>query len=223
MDAETVARFLYEDILMNYGGCYEIISDRGSALLAEATKIFEQMQQIRHHASTAYHPQTNGMVERMHATLGSAITKLSDGERERWDEFLPQTLFSIRVRTHAVTKHSPFYLLYGMHPRLPGDTRPPRPLVPLDELEQLENREEIVARTFDELGLARKAAYERSKAQARRMKAYQDERRGIEDPSQTHAFGVGDMVKMKHHEKEKFEFNWKGPYYVTRLGPPGTY
>ena len=81
----------------------------------------------------------------------------------------------------------------------------------------------MIARTFDELGLARKAAYERSKAQARRMKEYQDERRGIEDPSQKHAFGIGDMVRMKYHEKEKFEFNWKGPYYITRLGPPGTY
>jgi transposase InsO family protein len=120
MDADTVADFLYHDILVNYGAPYEIISDRG--LLAESLQSYEKLQMIRHGASTPYHPQTNGMVERMHSMLRAAITKLSDGSPDRWDEFLPQALFSIRVRTHAVTKFSPFYLMYGVHPRIPMDT-----------------------------------------------------------------------------------------------------
>ncbi|KAH9270477.1 hypothetical protein BASA83_007478 [Batrachochytrium salamandrivorans] len=32
----------------------------------------------------------------------------------------------------------------------------------------------------------------------------------------------GDMVKMKHHERLKLEFRWKGPYHVD-VGHPGTY
>jgi hypothetical protein len=34
LDADTLAEFLYNDILLNYGAPYEIISDRGSSLLA---------------------------------------------------------------------------------------------------------------------------------------------------------------------------------------------
>ncbi|KAH6597129.1 hypothetical protein BASA50_004670 [Batrachochytrium salamandrivorans] len=32
-----------------------------------------------------------------------------------------------------------------------------------------------------------------------------------------------DMVKMKHHERLKLEFRWKGPYHVVDVGHPGTY
>ena len=39
----------------------------------------------------------------------------------------------------------------------------------------------------------------------------------------THFFEEGDMVKIKHHDKKKFEFKWRGPYHIVRLGHPGTY
>ncbi|KAH9270622.1 hypothetical protein BASA83_007224 [Batrachochytrium salamandrivorans] len=57
-------------------------------------------------------------------TMGHAITTLTQGRPDRWDEYLQQTVFALRVRKHAVTKQSPFYLLYGVHPRLPGDDGP---------------------------------------------------------------------------------------------------
>jgi transposase InsO family protein len=164
MDANTVAEFLYDEILMNYGAPFEIITDRGSAFLSEAFVNFEKLQGIRHFASTPYHPQTNGMVERMHSMLGHAITTFTEGKPERWDEYLKQSIFAIRVRTHVVTKKSPFYLLYGVLPRLPGDTDPPpSSLQPLDELETLEAQGEFMARSFEHLGMDRRAAYERSK------------------------------------------------------------
>ena len=109
MSSDTVAAFLYHEILMHYGAPYEIISDRGSSLLAENIKSYEELQKIRHKASTPYHPQTNGMVERMHATLGACITKLCDSHADRWDEFLPAAVFALRVREHAVTKYSPLW------------------------------------------------------------------------------------------------------------------
>ncbi|KAL1956619.1 hypothetical protein VTO42DRAFT_6966 [Malbranchea cinnamomea] len=56
-------------------------------------------------------------------TLGRMLTKYLVGKPTRsWDEYLPQALFATRVRLHAVTKISPFYLLYGFHPRIPSDT-----------------------------------------------------------------------------------------------------
>ncbi|KAH9263639.1 hypothetical protein BASA83_012948 [Batrachochytrium salamandrivorans] len=30
-------------------------------------------------------------------------------------------------------------------------------------------------------------------------------------------------ANMKHHDRQKLEFNWKGPYHVVDVGHPGTY
>lgn len=219
INSATVAQFLYE-ILMNYGSPHEIITDRGSSFLSEGLKEFERIQQIRHYASTPYHPQTNGMVERMHAMLGHALTTLTDGFPDRWDEYLAQTVFSLRVRIHAVTKQSPFYLLYGVHPRIPGDTNPlESSMAPLDEIEELEKRGEIIARTFEEMGDSRRAAFERSKMQAELMR----KRNNLDPDAPDYYFKVGDWVKLKNHTAQKFEFDWKGPYVIVDVGFPGTY
>jgi hypothetical protein len=210
MTQETVIKFLYEDVL----------TDRGKSFLAGAVQEFIDRQQIKHLPSAPYHPQTNGMVERMHSMLGHAITTLTESRPDRWDEFLNQSLLALRVRTHAVTKYSPFYLLYGVHPRLPGDPRPPpSTMQPLDELEELEYRREFTARTLDDLGQSRAAAYQRSILQADKMKA----RLNLDPDAPDHYFSEGDMVKLKHHDKTKFEFKWKGPYYIAKLAHPGTY
>lgn len=216
---ETIASFLY-GLIIQYGSPYELISDRAKVNLSKSIKNFESKNRIKHLASTPYHPQTNGMVERMHSMLGHALTTLTNGKSERWDEYLPQTLFALRTRTHAVTKYSPFYLLYGVHPRLPGDTDPPRSdMMPLDEVERMEERNEFVARNMDELGLARGAAYLRSKAQAERI----IRKHNLDENSSDYYFKPGDWVKMKNHNYSKFEYDWKGPYMIDQIGFPGTY
>ncbi|KAH9264425.1 hypothetical protein BASA83_012125 [Batrachochytrium salamandrivorans] len=88
MTEGTVAKFLYE-LMMTYGAPFEIISDRGKSFLAEGIDLFERQNAIRHMATTPYHPQTNGMVER-HAMLGHGLTTMVSGRRDRWDEYLPK-------------------------------------------------------------------------------------------------------------------------------------
>ncbi|KAH9246267.1 hypothetical protein BASA81_016188 [Batrachochytrium salamandrivorans] len=103
----------------------------------------------------------------MHAMLGHGLTTLVHGKRDRWDEYLPQVLLALRTRTHAVTGFSPFFLLFGIHPRLPTDETPPRnTLAPLDEIERMEENSEFIARNLEEVGQARSAANVRTKAQS---------------------------------------------------------
>jgi transposase InsO family protein len=218
--SQAVAEFLYEQILMQYGAPYEIITDRASAFLSAGMKEYEQMQRIKHLATTPYHPQTNGMVERMHSMLSHAITTLTQSHPDRWDEYLPEATFAIRVRTHAVTRYSPFYLLYGVKPRLPGDTAPLRSMMqPLDELEQMEEKGEFTAHTLEQMGQDRAAAYERSKTQAERMKR----KHGLQDDPATNYFHPGDWVKLRNYTARKFEYDWQGPLQVVDVGFPGTY
>ncbi|KAH9244883.1 hypothetical protein BASA81_017692 [Batrachochytrium salamandrivorans] len=61
--------------------------------------------------------------------------------------------------------------MFGIHPRLPYDETPPRSsLAPLDDIEQMEENSEFIARNLEEVGQARSAANVRTKAQAKAMR-----------------------------------------------------
>jgi transposase InsO family protein len=73
----------------------------------------------RHRRTTPYHPRTNGLVERLNGVLGHSVAKYLVGKpRKMWDLYLDNALYHARVRTHSTTEQSPFYMLYGVHPRL---------------------------------------------------------------------------------------------------------
>ncbi len=222
MDSITVQNFLYEDIMYHYGAPHELITDRGKAFLSVGIADFEREHGIDHLLTSPYHPQTNGMVERMHAMLKHSLTTLTLDQPSRWDEYLKQAVFALRTRTHAVTKFSPFFLLYGVHPRMDydEDLAPPASLLTsLDELEEMEADGEFYARSFEALGQDRAASYIRSKAQMEIMKKRGD----FPEWASQSRFTVGDMVKLKHHGRTVLEFKWKGPYHIVDLGHEGTY
>lgn len=74
---------------------------------------------IKHRITSAYHPQTNGLVERTNQTLKRAIGKTMDGHQERWEDNLPKIVFAHNSSIQASTKYSPFRLMYGREPRMP--------------------------------------------------------------------------------------------------------
>ncbi|KAK9745194.1 hypothetical protein K7432_018273, partial [Basidiobolus ranarum] len=43
-----------------------------------------------------------------------------------WEQFIQQALFACRIRSHFTTGLSPFFLVYGQHPILPGDIIRPK-------------------------------------------------------------------------------------------------
>jgi hypothetical protein len=125
MDSKTVIYFLYHYIFMFVGAPSELITDRGANLLSKEVERFLLKNNVKHLKTTPYHPATNGLIERMHGMLNHGITALCSSRVNRWDEHIDEVLFGIRVRTHSVTRFSPFFLLFGIDPRIPGDISPP--------------------------------------------------------------------------------------------------
>ena len=103
-----------------FGIPQEIQSDRGSNFTSDLFKAVITELGITQTLSTAYHPQSQGALERCHQTLKSLLRKFCHerGDQE-WDEALPYMLFAIRETPNESLGISPFEMLFGRKVRGP--------------------------------------------------------------------------------------------------------
>ena len=74
MSAEGVAHFLLS--LITRFGCFQVcISDQGHEFVNSLNEKLFEMAGIEHRVASAYHPQTNGLDERMNQTVTKASVK----------------------------------------------------------------------------------------------------------------------------------------------------
>jgi len=60
--------------------------------------------------TSAYHPQTDGLVKWFNNTLAESISMFVNAEQTDWDLFIPSILFAYRVSPRVTTGDSPFFL-----------------------------------------------------------------------------------------------------------------
>ncbi|UYV76681.1 hypothetical protein LAZ67_14001729 [Cordylochernes scorpioides] len=75
--------------------------------------------------TTAYHPQTNGLTERLNRTLGDMLSIYLDVEQNNWDSILPFATFAYNTAKLETTGFSPFYLFHGREAETMLDTLSP--------------------------------------------------------------------------------------------------
>jgi len=61
---------------------------------------------------TAYHPQSNGLVERQNRTLQEILSTFVVGHQNGWDEMLDQAVFAYNTSVHESTKVSPYEMVF---------------------------------------------------------------------------------------------------------------
>ena len=119
-NADTVATFLYEEIICRFGAPRILQSDRGTHFVNELIQRMTRRFRIKHSLSSPYHPQSNGLVERFNKTLCEGIAKLAE-EVDQWDKFIQPVLFAYRTKELRISKQSPYMLVYGREPTLVMD------------------------------------------------------------------------------------------------------
>jgi hypothetical protein len=71
-----------------------------------------------HRLSTSFHPQTDGQTERQNQTMEQYLRAYVSYEQNDWVELLPLAQFAYNNSRHASTRMTPFFSMYGMHPRM---------------------------------------------------------------------------------------------------------
>ncbi|CAK1595243.1 unnamed protein product [Parnassius mnemosyne] len=117
--AESVAKIIYENWITRFRSPQTITTDQGRNFESNLFLKVLQTMGIKKIRTTAYHPQSNGIVDRWHRTLKTALkTRLS--QHAKWIYELPIVLFGLRA-TRADTSLSAAQLTYGCSIRLPCD------------------------------------------------------------------------------------------------------
>lgn len=119
-ESSGVAKFLYS-LICRHGVPKKVQSDQGREFVNSVNDHLFKITGVKHIISLAYHPQTNGLIERFNQTLQRSLLKMVKEKENEWENYLDSVLFAYRTSKQASTKFSPFFLLYGREPRLPMD------------------------------------------------------------------------------------------------------
>ena len=77
----TVANVLVDGFMSRYGVPKQIHNDQGGQFESKFFRYLCDLLGIDKTKTTAYHPQSNGFIERYNRTLQSMLSKLTEGDQ----------------------------------------------------------------------------------------------------------------------------------------------
>ena len=118
---QATARILWDNFICHYGFPEKFISDQGRNFESDLIKELCKIAGVQKLHTTSYHPQGNGQCERFNSTLCNMLGTLSEEEKSDWKSYLGCMTHAYNCTKHASITYSPYYLMFGRHPRLPLD------------------------------------------------------------------------------------------------------
>lgn len=110
--AQSVARFLEEDVFMVYGVPSYLVCDNGSEFIGQPVKRLAQDYKIKVLLNPSRHPQSNP-TERANRTIVTMLRAYIGDNHRQWDSKIAQLGFALRSSFHESTGHTPNYLNFG--------------------------------------------------------------------------------------------------------------
>ncbi|XP_069176135.1 uncharacterized protein [Procambarus clarkii] len=190
-----------------YGLPKTIQTDQGSNFMS---RLFRQqivdlgIQQI---TSSAYHPKSQGALERFHQTLKSMLRKFCHDRQNKWVEDLPYLLFAVRSVPNESLGISPFEMIYGHSVRSPLEVARDHWLDEKTVVDVVDWLSTIKGRLFSAWEMAKKTLKDTQKT----TKSRYDKRTKQRD------FLVGDLVLVcTPTVTRSLSAKFVGPYQVMR-------
>lgn len=207
-EAETVAKVFVEQFFTRFGVPLQLHTDQGRNFESKLFKELSTLLGIDKTRTTAFHPQSDGMVERFNRTLEAMLSAVVSEDQRDWDEWLPHVTMAYRSSVHETTGESPSAMMLGREMNLPIDLTVPSP--PKEETESIE----YVQILKEKLQRVHEFAREATRVSSERQK------RNYDQGSSLTRFNVGDLVWLytpnrKKSLSPKLQRHWGGPYKIT--------
>jgi hypothetical protein len=220
ISAKQLALIFFDKWYCENGLPAELFSDRDKLFMSRFWRYFTLLTGIKHKASTAYHPQTDGASERTNKTLIQALRFHVERNQKGWVAALPRIRFNLMCTTNKSTGYTPFMLRYGRNPVVLPPLTSTREPITQDEMDAralLTHLHKSLNEAKDNLLTAKiSQAFEANKSR---------------NASAPFPYNVGDSILLStlHRRKEylsqngkqaaKFIARFDGPYAVIDTHP----
>jgi len=116
--AEGAARLFLYQVWKLHGLLKCVILDRRPQFIAHFTSELYRLPGIKLASSTAWHPQTNGQMERVNQELDQYLQLFVNERQDDWYDLLPMAEFQHNNHVHSTTQQTLFLLDTGRLPRM---------------------------------------------------------------------------------------------------------
>lgn len=215
-EAETVARVFVEQFVTRFGVPLQLHTDQGRNFESSLFKEVAALLGIGKTRTTAFHPQSDGMVERFNRTLEAMLSTVVSDNQQDWDLWLPHMTMAYRSSIHESTQETPNVMMLGREMNLPIDLMvPPSPGEEFSSINYVDELRSKFRKVHDIARVAAKKASERQK-------------RTYDLSSNTKTYQVGDQVWLYTPAKKKglspkLQRFWDGPFTVLHRLSDVTY
>ncbi|MCM8885689.1 MAG: DDE-type integrase/transposase/recombinase, partial [Candidatus Thiodiazotropha sp.] len=210
--AKTTARVLFDNYIVHYGFPARIHSDQAQNFESKLIKELCQIAKVEKSRTTPYHPMGNGQVERFNQTLLQMLGTLEEYQKSDWKAHIPTLVHAYNATFHDSTGYSPYFLMFGRHPRLAIDAF----LGLTPDMLSAPAHTEYVKKLTDRLHFAYQKAQEESKKSAALHKKRYDM------TARSSVLKPGDRVLVKNvsiRGKCKLADRWEQDPYIIQDQP----
>ena len=184
-----------------------IQSDRGTNFTSNVFNQISRELDIKHVTSSAYHPESQGALERFHQTLKTMMKTFCNESSRDWDESIHLLLFAARESVQESLGFSPFELVFGHVVRGPLKLIKEKWLNENEEISLLDYVSDFKGRLMRACEIAR----ENLQQSQHKMKTWYDAK------SKARVFSPGDKVLVLFPvPKQPLQAKYSGPYEILQ-------
>lgn len=119
IEAETIADAVFRGWIKRYGCPYEVHTDQGSQFESQLFSQLCEILCISKTRTTAFHPRSDGMVERLNRTIKDMISKYVNLPQTNWDKCIDAMSMAYNTYVHETTGLTPYCMLFGCEMTVP--------------------------------------------------------------------------------------------------------
>ncbi|GKT37609.1 DDE-type integrase/transposase/recombinase, partial [Aduncisulcus paluster] len=112
--AISAADAIFGNIFCRFGAPHQIRSDNGTQYVNKVIKELMKMTGVKHKTTGPYHPQGNGICERINGEVTRILRSLiyEGNSQNEWSRLLPIVMYVLNNRVSRATGYTPYKLIH---------------------------------------------------------------------------------------------------------------